>query len=215
MPPSPTPPAFSHSLEAFKRELSSQPRHQGDIEAFEWATIEELRNAIDHIQREQAHRRGYRNLNKIRPFLACLQQYARVIEVFVSAKPDFLAFIWVSKIRYNIYRPRPNTLLHNLKGSADAIKGPIKLCLQVASRLTDAFDCLLDAYARIGESLPIFAAVDTLFSARGEDHVQQILANVYEDILKFHGRAVSFFKQRSMNYFICLDYVLIVIQHGQ
>ncbi len=100
MPPSPTPLAFSRSLEAFKRELSSQPRHQGDIEAFEWATIEELRNAIGNIQREQAQRRGYRNLNKIRPFVESLQQYARVIEVFVSAKPDFLAFIWVSKFQY-------------------------------------------------------------------------------------------------------------------
>ena len=93
---SPTPPAFSRSLEAFKRQLS--PR---EAEAFEFATFEEVRKAIDNIQNEQAHRRGYRNLNKIRPFLDFLQQYARVIEQFVSAKPDFLAFIWVSRT-YNI-----------------------------------------------------------------------------------------------------------------
>ncbi|KAF6218628.1 hypothetical protein HO133_005979 [Letharia lupina] len=156
MPLSPTPPAFSRSLEAFKCQLSLR-----DIEAFGLTNFQELRNAIDSIQNEQAHRRGYRNLNKIRPFLEFLQQYARVIEQFVSAKPDFLAFIWV------------------------------------ASRLSDAFDALLEAYARIGESLPVFAAVDTLFSARGEHYVQQILANVYEDILKFHSRAVIFFKQRT------------------
>ena len=95
MPLSPTPPAFSRSLEAFKRQLS--PR---DAEAFEFATFKELRNAIDDIQNEQAHRRGYRNLNKIKPFLDFLQQYARVIEQFVSAKPDFLAFIWVSRIQH-------------------------------------------------------------------------------------------------------------------
>lgn len=83
--------------------------------------------------------------------------------------------------------------------------------IQVASRLSDAFDSLLDAYARIGESLPVFAAVDTLFSAREEHHVQQILANVYEDILKFHSRAVVFFKQRSMGQFTCLYYILIVV----
>ena len=93
---SPTPPAFSRSLEVFKRQLS--PR---EAEAFEFATFEEVRKAIDNIQNEQAHRRGYRNLNKIRPFLDFLQQYARVIEQFVSAKPDFLAFIWVSRT-YNI-----------------------------------------------------------------------------------------------------------------
>lgn len=71
--------------------------------------------------------------------------------------------------------------------------------VKVASRVSDAFDSLLDAYARIGESLPVFAAVDTLFSNYGEHNVHQILANVYEDILKFHGRAVDFFKQRSMS----------------
>lgn len=98
MPLSPTPPAFSRSLEAFKCQLSLR-----DIEAFGFTNFQELRNAIDSIQNEQAHRRGYRNLNKIRPFLEFLQQYARVIEQFVSAKPDFLAFIW----------------------------GPVKLCLQV------------------------------------------------------------------------------------
>lgn len=85
------PPAFSRSLEAFQKRLSSL-----DIEAFESTTFEDLRNSVDHIQKEQAQRRGYRNLNKIKPFLRFLQQYARVIEQFVSAKPDFLAFIWVS-----------------------------------------------------------------------------------------------------------------------
>lgn len=87
--------------------------------------------------------------------------------------------------------------------------------IQVASRLTDAFDSLLDAYARIGESLPVLAAVDTLFSARGEHHVQQILANVYEDILKFHSRALGFFRQRSMCLFTYLYCILTVIQHGK
>lgn len=83
-----SPPAFSRSLKAFRKRLSSL-----DIEAFESTTFEDLRKAVDDIQKEQAQRRGYRNLNKIKPFLLVLQQYARVIEQFVSAKPDFLAFI--------------------------------------------------------------------------------------------------------------------------
>lgn len=105
MPLSPTPPAFSRSLEAFKCQLSLR-----DIEAFGLTNFQELRNAIDSIQNEQAHRRGYRNLNKIRPFLEFLQQYARVIEQFVSAKPDFLAFIWVSKIGILYLIPQINPL---------------------------------------------------------------------------------------------------------
>ena len=43
------------------------------------------------------------NLGRIRPLLKTLLSYSLVIEVFVNAKPDVLAFIW----------------------------GPIKLCLQV------------------------------------------------------------------------------------
>lgn len=66
---------------------------------------------------------------------------------------------------------------------------------KIASRLDEAFDALLDAYARIGEALPIFSAIDGLSASQGHDHVQQILADVYEDILTFHKRAIVFFKQ--------------------
>ncbi len=84
-------PAFSRSLAAFKKRLS-----QEDCERFSLTTFEDLRIAIDSIQREQGLRRSYRNLNKIKPFISTLQQYALVIEQFVNSKSDFLAFIWVS-----------------------------------------------------------------------------------------------------------------------
>ena len=84
-------PAFSRSLEAFRRRLSAE-----DIEKLELTTFEDLQFAIEQIQSDQAQRRTIRNLNKIKPLLHFLQDYARVIELFVSVKPDFLAFIWVS-----------------------------------------------------------------------------------------------------------------------
>lgn len=77
--------------------------------------------------------------------------------------------------------------------------------------MTDAFDALLDAYARIGESLPLLAAVEDLFSHRSHEEVEQILANVYEDILKFHSRAIRFFQQRSICPFKLLRRTLIVV----
>ena len=82
--------AFSRVLSAFRSRLSPQ-----DINDFEVTTFDDLKQAIADIQRQQVQRRGLRNLNKIRPFLNSLGQYAQVIEVFVSAKPIFLAFIWV------------------------------------------------------------------------------------------------------------------------
>ena len=56
---------------------------------------------------------------------------------------------------------------------------------------------MLDAYEKIGASLPLVSAVDTLFCKH--PHVQHILADVFEDILDFHKRAVAFFKTPSMN----------------
>ena len=82
--------------------------------------------------------------------------------------------------------------------------------------MTDAFDFLLDAYARIGECLPLLQAADDLVFVRKHGHVEQILANIYEDILKFHCRAVVFFKQRSKYTFGSLfQSVLTVTQHGR
>lgn len=82
--------AFSRVLRAFQSRLS-----QNEIDKFRFATFEELKEAIIEIQKTQAQRRGYRNLNKIRPFLDGVGQYSKVIEVFVNAKPDIMAFIWV------------------------------------------------------------------------------------------------------------------------
>lgn len=109
-----SPPAFSRSLKVFKSQLSIR-----DAKAFEVETLNDLRIAVEGVQREQAHRRGYRNLNKIKPLVDFLHQYARVIEQFVSAKPDFLAFIWVSR-------------LPDFRPSTKIYQGPIKFCIQVA-----------------------------------------------------------------------------------
>ena len=81
---------FSRLLSTFRNRLSQQ-----DIDDFQCATVNDLRKCIDDIQIEQAQRRRYRNLNKIKTFVNGVQQYTKVIEVFVSAKPDILAFIWV------------------------------------------------------------------------------------------------------------------------
>jgi hypothetical protein len=54
----------------------------------------------------------------------------------------------------------------------------------------------LDAYERIGTSLPILSAIDALFC--NNRHVKRVLEDVFEDILDFHKRAIVFFKQPSM-----------------
>lgn len=83
--------AFSRVLSAFRSRLSQQ-----NIGDFQFTTFEDLKNVITKIQTEQAQRRSLRNLNKIRPLLNGLEQYSKVIEVFVNAKPDIMSFVWVS-----------------------------------------------------------------------------------------------------------------------
>lgn len=109
--------AFSRVLVAFQSRLSPQ-----DIIKFHLTTYEDLKVFITELQKEQAQRRGFRNLNKIRPFLNGLEQYGKVIEVFVNAKPDILAFVWVRLIQMNKCKQKPT----NISVGADQIMSPSK-----------------------------------------------------------------------------------------
>ena len=84
---------FANVLTSFKTHLS-----QEDMDRFKVATFNDLKSVVKDIQTEQACRKSFRNMAKIRPYLDGLQQYAAVIEVFVNSKPDILAFIWVSRL---------------------------------------------------------------------------------------------------------------------
>jgi hypothetical protein len=82
---------FERILAGFKKRLSSEY-----AELFQLTTFDDLKVSIKRIETDQAARKGLRNLNKIKPFLNGLRQYAEILEVFVQAKPEILAFIWVS-----------------------------------------------------------------------------------------------------------------------
>ncbi|KAI4132225.1 MAG: hypothetical protein LQ347_002654 [Umbilicaria vellea] len=168
-----SPPEGYMMLSKFSKVLKSFKAQitQEDTDRFKITTFNDLKSVVNDIQAEQALRKSLRNMTKIRPYLDGLNQYAAVIEVFVNSKPDILAFIW----------------------------GPIKFCLKIASNFSEAFDALLDAYRQIGDALPIFSDINNLFSSHS--NVQQILVNVYEDILEFHSRSVKFFKQRAFRTF--------------
>jgi hypothetical protein len=102
---SPEPSTFEKILASFKTRLS-----QADVELFRITTFDDLKVAVATIQKEQAARKGLRNLNKIKPFLNFLSQYAQVLEVFVQVKPEILCFIWVSsQILFTRSTPIDNT----------------------------------------------------------------------------------------------------------
>ena len=73
----PLPASFSCGLADFQKRLSAE-----QIEEFRFATFQSLQEAIHKIQKEQAQRQSFRNLNKIRPFVDGLVQYSKIIELF-------------------------------------------------------------------------------------------------------------------------------------
>lgn len=91
--------AFASALSDFKAGLL-----EDSLDVFEAsASLPDLKTAIAEVEKEQSKRKSFRNMGKIRPLIDALENYSKVVEVFVNAKPDVLAFIW----------------------------GPIKLCVQV------------------------------------------------------------------------------------
>ena len=86
--------SFNRVYESFRRRLTPEQRNM-----FQFATEDDLKDAIEEIQKAQAQRHGLRNLNKLKHFLRGLEQYAGVLEVFVQVKPDILGLIWVSYIK--------------------------------------------------------------------------------------------------------------------
>lgn len=82
--------AFDEALFSFKQGLTDKEKLD-----FAQTTIDDVLKAAQEIQDKQGKRSLLRNLNRIKPYIAGLQQFSRIIEVFVQAKPEIMAFIWV------------------------------------------------------------------------------------------------------------------------
>ena len=68
---------------------------------------------------------------------------------------------------------------------------------KTASNYTEAFDLLLDAYKDIGNSLPQFGKYAQLFS--NKPSVRKVLVEIFEGILRFHKRAMGFFRRPGLS----------------
>ncbi len=80
---------FQRALTRFKGHLS--PTEQ---EEFGVTSLEDVQETIANIQENQGSQRKMRNLTRIKAFLEAMEQYGKVIEVFLNVS-DILAFVWV------------------------------------------------------------------------------------------------------------------------
>ncbi|RYP21518.1 hypothetical protein DL765_002154 [Monosporascus sp. GIB2] len=153
--------AFDFAKHEFKDKLKDDAVYD---EVLKTTSIEQVYDFTDNLQKQQAEKGHLRHLSKIEPFLNRLEEYSKVIEVFVQAKPDIMALIW----------------------------GPIKLLLQWASVLKQSFDAIVNTTAAIGNLLPEFISVTRLFSQN--THIKDVLALFFKDILDFYLVALKFFR---------------------
>ncbi|RAR00183.1 C2H2 domain-containing protein [Stemphylium lycopersici] len=129
-PPSHTPGiAFTQAITKFRARLKGQ-----DLVNFKNTTFDELCKEILKLQREQERRGTVMNLSRIQSFLEAMNQFGKVIEIFLNVS-EAVAFIW----------------------------GPMKFLLLTASTYTDSFEKLLEAYEQIGEELPLLVHYESLF----------------------------------------------------
>ncbi|KAM0562877.1 hypothetical protein ACHAPJ_001717 [Fusarium lateritium] len=116
----PNPDSFQRALSKFKASLDPKLRSQ-----FSHCSLSELHDAIQDIQHNQAKDGKQRDIRRIQAFIEAMDQFGKVIEVFLNAN-EMLCFIW----------------------------GPVKFLLMVTSTYITGFDKLLDAYSEIGNALP-------------------------------------------------------------
>jgi hypothetical protein len=158
---------IQEAFERAKREFQGGLKNSTMFAEIQKTTcIEEVYDAADKLQEEQAKRGRLRHLRRIEPYLERLRQYSEVINTFVQAKADILALIW----------------------------GPISLLLQISKNLTQSLDAIINTMASIGEKLPLFGEYAQLFSS--SDRINDVLCLFFKDILDFYLTALNFFSAK-------------------
>ncbi|KAK3687800.1 hypothetical protein B0T22DRAFT_489623 [Podospora appendiculata] len=141
-----------------------------DRNSFKSTTLADVRKAAIDIENQLAARQSLRNMRRLMPLFAGLEHYHGAIEILCNGTP-FLPWAWA----------------------------PVKLILQLSSEHVEAFDNIVEAYSRIGETLVRFEVLRQVFE--GNDSFQQTLAIFLSDTVKFHKEAYKFVRRSSWKLF--------------
>ena len=152
------------------------------LQEFKETTYDQLCADIIRIQQEQENLKTLVNLSRIHSFLEAMQQFGKVIEVFLNVS-DAIAFLW-GPMKF---------LLLVCQSLSEAAVPSISLANynQSASNWIDSFDIILDAYENISEQLPLLSEYESLF--RQNPKMIGALELMYVDILDFHLHALQWF----------------------
>jgi hypothetical protein len=82
---------FQLGLQKFKASLSDKERNE-----FMVTTLDDLKVAIETIQQKQRSERKLRAMSKLGRFLEGMQEYDKIVAVFLNTS-EILAFVWVRR----------------------------------------------------------------------------------------------------------------------
>ena len=89
-PPLPGSKIFEDALSDFKKGLSKR-----ELAQFQFVDFKDVDETIKDIERNQKMKKKMQNIARIKPFLECVRQYGKIIEVFLNTS-TIVAYIWVS-----------------------------------------------------------------------------------------------------------------------
>ncbi|KAK2605587.1 hypothetical protein N8I77_008413 [Diaporthe amygdali] len=157
---------LDNEFKAVRDDFVKNVKNPGKHDFTKFATIEDVWDATEEIQKKQSQTKTLRGLHRVRPFLEALNQFSSTIEVFVQAKPDILALIW----------------------------GPVKFLLQVSSSISSVFEKVIKVLNEVGNTLPVFNDYASLF--KENQTVKHVLHLFYAEILEFYKILVNFMNDR-------------------
>ena len=87
---------FQLGLQKFKTTLSEREKREFGV-----TTLQDLKIAIETIQQKQRSERKLRAMSKLGRFLEGMQEYDKIVAVFLNTS-EILAFVWVrASLRYH------------------------------------------------------------------------------------------------------------------
>ncbi|KAI0183060.1 NACHT domain protein [Xylaria flabelliformis] len=137
-----------------------------DSVGFESVTLDDIRKTALDIENQLAARQSLRNMRRLEPLFTGLKYYSKAIETLCNGTP-YLPWLWA----------------------------PLSMILKISSDYIEAFEQIVKAYSRIGESLTRFEALQQSFHQNPA--FQQTLAIFYSDILEFHKEAYKSVRRSS------------------
>ncbi|KAI0857460.1 WD40 repeat-like protein [Xylaria cubensis] len=140
--------SFQKALQRFKKALPPNL-----VDEFSICSLDDVRNTCREIQDAHGRNGTLRHMRRLEPFIEAMEQFGKVIEVFVNVN-EIVCFVW----------------------------GPMKFLLGVARTHIKSFDKLLDVYDKIGNAIPGLLQYQTAFEKYPplatvlEDYYADILA---------------------------------------